>query len=319
MGTNNISIEQMRRSRQSVSVAYTNFINSRKYYSAHVFCFYEGEDRKYYDHIVREYFDENFITIIAGNKINVIKILNKIQTSNLYNDVCVMFFIDKDYDVSLSDINCDLFETPCYSIENLYVQEECFIKLLKSEFGLNEIDLDYKKCLNDFKNRTKEFNEIIMDFNALLYLSKNKSNNEFTANSIKTSNLIDISVMQVSKSNKYDKIIRDIKNKLNVSDMELQKTKKLLINNENYSLMLRGKNQLDFFVGFVLDLRNLYNKNEYFSKKFNSIKINITSNRLSELRSYATVPSSLRKFLEQHKNFFEMLKKNGTQEIKKTS
>lgn len=38
----------------------------------------------------------------------------------------------------------NLFETPCYSIENLYVQRECLMKILQSEFGLNEIDMTFK-------------------------------------------------------------------------------------------------------------------------------------------------------------------------------
>lgn len=37
-----------------------------------------------------------------------------------------MFFVDNDYDESLEGISPDLYETPCYSIENLYAQKEVF-------------------------------------------------------------------------------------------------------------------------------------------------------------------------------------------------
>ena len=38
--------------------------------------------------------------------------------------------LDRDYDVSLCGKSENLFETPCYSIENLYVQRECLMKIL---------------------------------------------------------------------------------------------------------------------------------------------------------------------------------------------
>ena len=60
----------------------------------------------------------------------------------MYEKVCTMFFVDRDYDFSQKQIDEDLFVTPCYSIENLYVQRECFVNILQSEFGLNEIEGD---------------------------------------------------------------------------------------------------------------------------------------------------------------------------------
>lgn len=103
----------------------------------YAFCFYEGEDGKYYDSRIRQKFDDQFITYSVGNKKEVLKLLRKITSTDLYNNVCTMFFVDRDYDESIAKDYKDLFETPCYSIENLYVQQECLLKLLQSEFGIN--------------------------------------------------------------------------------------------------------------------------------------------------------------------------------------
>ena len=78
-----------------------------------------------------------------------------------------MFFIDRDFDDSLAMTNKDLFETPCHSVENLYVQEDCLKEILKSEFHITIANSDFNKRVNDFNLRIKEFN-------ALLLLNKTK-------------------------------------------------------------------------------------------------------------------------------------------------
>ncbi len=54
---------------------------------------------------------------------------NYFNSIDLYKDVCAMFFVDWDQDKSLSTENENVYETPYYSIENLYAQEQC-LKIL---------------------------------------------------------------------------------------------------------------------------------------------------------------------------------------------
>lgn len=169
-----MSLELMRKERGTYESVYLQFINSRKYYRSYVFCFYEGEDGKYYDGRIRKKFEDKIMTFPVGNKKEVMKLLDKIKEAGLYEDVCTMFFIDRDYDVSMVGYNEDLYETPCYSIENLYVQQECLLRILQSEFSLNEIDEDCKKCLQDFRRREKEFNNQMLEFNSLVFLRRKK-------------------------------------------------------------------------------------------------------------------------------------------------
>lgn len=305
-----VSLEQMRKVRETYESIYMQFINNRKYFKTYAFCFYEGEDGKYYDSRVRQRFKEKFMTYKVGSKIDVLKLLDKIKSAGLYDNVCTMFFIDRDYDISLVGYNEDLFETPCYSIENLYVQKQCLEKILQSEFGLNRIDKDCNKCLEDFELREKEFNSQMLEFNALVYLrrKKSKSNSNYSFASVRTSHIVEIKVdNQVLRAARYHEKINDIKEKLQFTEAEIEEAKNELIDKGDFTLNFRGKNQLDFFVEFINGLKLLNDKGGYFSVKKNNIHINITVNRLSELSQYAITPPSLEEFLENHKKKFVAL------------
>lgn len=310
MSNDNSLLEQMRKSREIYEVSYMKFINDRKYHSSYAFCFYENEDGKYYNSRIKQKFKDNFIIYPVGNKKGVLKLLNKIRSSNLYENVCTMFFVDRDYDASLEGKDEDLFETPCYSVENLYVQKECLINILQSEFSLNKTDKDCKKCLKDFEDREREFNNIILEFNALIYLKRKKSdsNSNVSFGSIKTFHLAEIEIGIVSKATKYNETLNQIRDKLNFEEYEIEQAKSELIKKGDFSLNFRGKNQLDFFTKFIKCLKDLNKTGGYFSKKYNNVHIDITSNRLSILSQYAITPDSLKEFLNRHEAKFQRLK-----------
>ena len=288
-----LSLEQMRKERGTYEAIYIQFVNSKKYFKTYAFCFYEGEDGKYYNSRISQKFGNKFITYTVGNKKEVLKLFRRITSTDLYDDVCTMFFVDRDYDLSLSGESEKLFETPCYSIENLYVQKECLMKILQSEFGLNEIDDDFQKCLVDFEQRERDFNNEILEFNSLVYLRRKKSdsNSNCSFGSIKTSHMLKVNVDKVERATKYDETINKIKEKLQFEEKEIEKSKKELEEKGDFSVNFRGKNQLDFFVEFIRGLKKLNEDGGYFGIKHNNIHINVTSNRLSELSQYAVTPS----------------------------
>lgn len=299
---NNLSLEKMRMERGKYQSIYMKFANSCKNCKTYVFCFYEGEDGKYYDSRVRDKFKTKLSTYSVGNKKEVLKLLKKIRESGLYDNICTMFFIDRDYDDSLIGWDNDLFETPCYSIENLYVQKECLERILQSEFGLNETDKDYQKCICDFEAREKEFNNNILEFNTLAFLRRKKSgsNSNYSFGKVKTSHMVKIGVNSVSRAKKYEETLNQIRDELQFDESEVEKARKELIKRGNFSLNFRGKNQLDFFIDFIRELKKLSQIDGYFSSNLNNIHINITSNRLSELSQYAITPNSLENFLIEH-------------------
>lgn len=309
-----MKIQKMREERQSDNSVFMQFVHNSRQYNDYVFCFYEGEDGKYYDSRIRQLFGNKICTYTVRGKKNVLKLFDKIQRDDYYEDVCTMFFVDSDYDEALSQERKSdkIFETPCYSIENLYVQDECLMRILQSEFGLNEIDEDFKKCMQDFKNREDDFNSKIFDFNAMLYLQRKKNNlkKNYSFNSIKTSKLLKVGIKEVKISKEYDKTMSKIKETLEIKDEEIEKAKKELLKKGPLSIVFRGKNQLDFFVEFIKIIKELNKCSKYFKIKHNNVHLNITDNRLSELSQYAITPVELQKFLADNKRKFTELHKS---------
>lgn len=298
-----LSLEQMREERKTAEAIFVKFINNTKYHKSYAFCFYEGEDGKYYDPRIRVLFNDRFITYPVGNKIEVLKLLHRLNENMVYNDVCMMFFVDRDYDESLTGKYRNLFETPCYSIENLYAQKACFCYILRSEFGLNIGDEDFDKCVSDFEIRMNEFNNYLLEFNALVYLRRKKSssNSDFSfSKSIKTSHLVESNIFQITKSSRYQETIDKIKTTLSLDDESIIQAKIELEKRDDFLNNFRGKNQLDFFVSIVMNLKLLNRNNEYFKIKLKHVHIDITTNRLSELSQYAITPDSLNDFLHEH-------------------
>lgn len=296
-----LTVEQMRSKRAVSEALFKKFTEARDFFATHAFCFYEGEDGKYYNSRIEKYWGLNFISFIAGNKKEVLKIMDKIQSDPLYADVCVMFFVDHDYDRSLANTNSDLFETPCYSIENLYAQECVLGRILQSEFGLNVMDPDYLMCMTDYQSRLAEFNQIILKFNAIVkYQHECKPEAKCKFSNIKTSHLAHISIEKITKSSRHDTEISKLIGQLNIDEQVLDAIENELRQVETPQLVLRGKNQLDFFVAIIMIFRKLCASGGYFKKELTRVRINITDNRLSELSQYAITPPELDTFLLRH-------------------
>lgn len=117
-------LDEMRESRGSSNVAFIEFTDHHDDFEDYVFCFYEGEDGKYYNQKIKDIIGENIITIKAGNKTEVLKAWRKIKADNNYSNVKKCFFVDRDMDDIPEDKDDDLYITPCYSIENLYVSKK---------------------------------------------------------------------------------------------------------------------------------------------------------------------------------------------------
>ena len=113
-----MKIQKMREERQSDNSVFMQFVHNSRQYNDYVFCFYEGEDGKYYDSRIRQLFGNKICTYTVRGKKNVLKLFDKIQRDDYYEDVCTMFFVDSDYDEALSQERKSdkIFETPCYSM-----------------------------------------------------------------------------------------------------------------------------------------------------------------------------------------------------------
>lgn len=197
---------EMRLGREESSTAFMEFTSKRKYHSNYAFCFYEGEDGKYYDHRIRSIIGKDFIHIKAGNKNKVLKVLKLIKDKPEYQSVNTMFFVDRDMGFDMKEYKeKDVYVTPCYSIENLYVNEDSFGMILETEFGLNIDDADYITYKQKFVEMYHDFCELMLEFNALVLLRKEKELDceKVIIQNIKTTDLVTIDVYSgISKSSK---------------------------------------------------------------------------------------------------------------------
>lgn len=129
-----------------------------------LFCFFEGKDAPYYSPRINKYYDE-YINLKCNNKNNVIKIYNKVKHKKEH--FLLAFFVDRDFDDSLS--NPEIYETPTYSIENLYCTEESLIKILKNEYFINEDDKEFKNIINLYLTDINNYLNKILLFNSWYY------------------------------------------------------------------------------------------------------------------------------------------------------
>ncbi|MCB9743313.1 MAG: DUF4435 domain-containing protein [Alphaproteobacteria bacterium] len=102
-----------------------------------LFCFFEGDDEKYYGVRIRSVRGE-YIGFRGGGKRGVLRLRDLVRSRAEYSRSFAMFFVDADMeDNSALDDHADVYCTPCYSIENLYCTPEAVERVLKAEFGLN--------------------------------------------------------------------------------------------------------------------------------------------------------------------------------------
>lgn len=298
----NSLLNEMRESRESANVAFITFCDNYARYPNYVFCFFEGEDGKYYNQRIKAIIGDDIISIKAGNKRNTLKAWRKISKDSTYNSINKMFFVDRDMDDLPNDMDRNLYVTPCYSIENLYVSKEVFANIIQSEFSISKIDKDYKKCINLFDDLYQQFCLFMVEFNALVLVRNNKHLGEdrVCLSGINTRKMIKIELSGISKGDKYDSIINDLRSKLQTTDEELEAAIESLYNKGNYSNNFRGKNQLDFLVALISILKNAHNNNVFFEETKTNVSINLTKNRLSELSQYARTPDSLVSFIKNH-------------------
>ncbi len=295
-------INDMRAGREASSTAFMNFASYRRYYNIYAFCFYEGVDGKYYDNRIRKIIGNQVIHIKAGNKNKVLQVMKLIKGKHEYDNINLMFFVDRDMDFQMQEYNNkDIYVTPCYSIENLYVSEESFGKILETEFGLNLLENDYKKYMTLFNKYYDCFCTMMYEYNALVYLKKKKKLNDVCIDA-NTNHLVKLDISSgLSKGNRYDEKIDNLKSLVSATDDEIEVAKNELKGFGDIKEVFRGKNQLDFMTTYI---ELLYKgKEELFEKELNGIYLSqITSDaRLSFLSVYAKTPQSLIDFLNKHK------------------
>lgn len=303
-----MDVQEIRNARERATVVFTKFSLDYKGHEDYLFCFFEGEDSKYYGSRIEQhtgYFASKILGYNCGGRKVVERLNSLISQKAEYRNIKGIFFVDRDYCPQKEEYN-NMYQTPCYSIENFYTTPECMGRILNREFGINSIDSDYEKCIRDYCSRYKEFHDCTCTLNAWLSCQRREEEKQgkkkivlsdfkisklfsnIDINSIVSKKTIDTSLLEEMFPNHYELSSEDL-----LADCDN-------FSNEEYAMMYRGKFELEFLKKILESLVSLNKEGTYFSRKYNTVNLNISSNLLSSLSSYAETPRCLIDFLEKY-------------------
>lgn len=282
----------------SISVVFHRFQSyCKEENKTKLFCFFEGKDAPFYSPRIKGYFD-NYLNFKCNNKKNTIKLYNKIKDKK--TDYQLAFFIDKDFDDSLG--NSDIYETPTYSIENLYCSTSSITNILKNEFLINENDEEYDKIINIYQSNLNDYLNKILLFNSWYHALKKKKES-IRADSTNVcledklpNKFLKLEISKIESSYTIECIKNHYKNALEVTEEEINISMSEL-SKYNLTEKLRGKFLITFLIKF-LEFLTLDSKND---KKLIKENINFSTNKsivLSHLSNYAVTPNCLDAYLK---------------------
>lgn len=301
------------------SANYTTSVKFKEFIEIHskkkIAVVVEGYDTKFYTSKITNISScsKEWTAIICGGKEKVISLFTFISNHSIYKEYIKnhAYFVDADFDDN-SSLSPDIYVTPCYSIENLYISNQCFSRLLEAEFGITEentdTNFDYKSITSLFQERKSEFINHISEFN-YWYFNYRKSgiNLKLNLNNISIDDLVKINldkcqcnynkkeIFSLFKDINKEEISQDILNKINI--ISISPIDDLCDNKEK---KFRGKNNFNFYIKFLQQLSYDANNGapEYFSKKYKNHLGNLTNNNaLSILSSYSETPNCLRNYI----------------------
>ncbi|APF78967.1 DUF4435 domain-containing protein [Vibrio cholerae] len=306
-------VNALTKARGNLSVKFMEFtrVASKEKYAV----FFEGEDEKYYSiriNSIRP--DIRWSGINCGGKENVVELREKIRGHKTYSNAPCMFFVDADFDDNSTILEFhDVYVTPCYSVENLYISSEAFTRILSAEFGISD-SLENESCYTNaialFEKIKSAYIAAIKPFNCLfrelrLMEKYGDLKGSLNINNIKLEYLVKINLESVEKvyNERNPKLLfPDLADDFHV-DLE---PSEMYFNNLPGELWFRGKQNLEFFRVFLENIkaeRCKKSSRKIFQSRGN-VKLQISkSNCISELSQYADTPPCLKNFLERQAEF----------------
>lgn len=299
----------LRESRDKSAVAYGEFMNSTRKFPEHLFCFFEGKDNDYYVPRIKVYAPK-FYPIGCGGRQKVLEVHALISGKSEYEKYKKAFFIDRDFNPPPSEQTPPIFETPCYSVENLYVSKTVFKEILANVLHLSESqDADFAVCEGLFEKLQEEFHAATMLFNAwyACLIDAKRLKNLKTANAQLSDKLpkgfIKISLAGVEQHYDLEKILEIFPDSERVSQDEIEQ-KIIEFGASEQHRVFRGKYELQFVIKLLqLILSDAKNENRYLKNKITFLSgdgsgIN-NAMALNLFSAYAETPERLNEYLQE--------------------
>ncbi len=303
-----MDVQEIREARNKGVVAFTRFCQDKKNHSDCVFCFFEGEDNKYYGPRIEQYAKyacDKIVSYNCGGRQEVLRVYNLIRNVVEYEDINKMFFIDRDY-LPLTEKIQHVYQTPCYSVENFYTSKDSFSRMLSREFCINSIEADFTKCVEDYSMRQQEFHNETLYLNAWLSAQR-KAEEQYHEKKI---SLVDYKVGRLFSEISVEKVcvktpvvkeelLQHFPNAYDISDEEISYEIEYF-NSGCPQQLFRGKFEIEFLKKIINNLKEKNKNNSYFEIKRECVYIDSNVNTLSSLSNYADTPECLVNFLQEH-------------------
>ncbi len=303
-----IDIEQLRASKNKAQVAFLEFVLSIRKYPNHLFCFFEGKDNPYYVPRIKR-ITEFYQPIKCGGRDSILKVHKLILNHKEYDNYKKAFFIDKDFNQPLAQLNPPIFETPYYSIENFYVSVDVFKEILVNEFNLSEFNDSniFESCLSLYQQRQNEFHDAVCLFNSwYACLIEIRNSTGKTTGVILNEKLprgyIDVTLQSVTSNYNFETIKSTFLKATEVEEVILSNKLDDFDKCEK-KYVFRGKYELQFLIDFIrLLLTDSKNEKTIINKNINFTFGDASSigqqQALLIFSTYAETPENLIEYLQ---------------------
>ncbi|MBE9200859.1 MULTISPECIES: DUF4435 domain-containing protein [unclassified Nodularia (in: cyanobacteria)] len=295
-----MSVDNLRASRGKAVTVFVEFTRLYKQYESALYCFFEGEDSKYYGIRIKTITKpKKDIYLNCNGKEGVLGIYRMLSSRNHYANAKTAYFVDKDFDQSIDDMGINrIYETPGYSVENFYTSVQCFSEILKSEFKLTELDENFERCISLYEKLQEEFHNAVELLNAWIACHRDKSS-RLNISDLSLLRLIQFDLNQVIAIYTIDDLHNKFPDIPVITQQELDaKKSELKVNTRQKSF--RGKFEIEFLFAFLQKLINEANNGNYpyFTLKVKVVLLLTQRTIISDLSQYADTPDCLHHYLE---------------------
>lgn len=264
-----------------------------------------GDDPKYYRSRLTAHLDNVIEFVKCGGKEKVKELYYFLKMKNGYNDAIFLTFIDRDYD-DLLDIK-GIYETPCYSIENLYTSFDTLKSYLEDTLNMTEEDIELMRSI--YGKLFEQYHESILELNIWmyaqrLYVNDNHTEERVNLNDKSLTMFIDFDLGNISSKYKLEDL-NDIM-KFEVPEDYISRAKGNIESEKwNPEARFRGKFEIKFLHMFMLEIqKHIINNGRDLPKylpvsKRYKIKTNF-SDLMYELSTYAITPPCLKTYIRSY-------------------
>lgn len=305
-------INKLRESRDTYSEKLRQLLLNYQKYPHALFCVYEGEDAKYYGiRIDALTAIEDRRQIPCRGKDDVLKLYDRVIADEALSKSNTIFFIDRDFDGARGrTLTENIYITPCYSIENLYIHDNTIRKILIEEYGVDTFsdskEIDSLTAL--YMKLLDQFCQCLTTLNAWIILQRKKESpsSKLNLNNQKLNKFVTISLDKVEQLYTKDDLSLLFPESVDIEDSELSEKEEELRQADKIC-EYRGKYLIEFLRVFLeLMKADRQNANPMHFKQRRKTKLNLSRvNILSELSQYAETPECLREFLNRARYSFQ--------------